>query len=161
MRQFRINRVTIDSQLGMIERLWCNNTWVLTWSSINKVVVGLYINEWPNTNNTDNIHASEPIKLQTNKYEEGTERGRNVYQSHRAELMYQSNRSFNIPPRATPRAFEFWQIFVQIPPSRAEKLFKCPPPGKLPDNCFNFSVASSKHGLLHNTYLYNININRS
>ena len=33
------------------------------------------------------------------------------------------------PPRATPRAFEFWEMFLfKFPPHRAEKLFKCPHP---------------------------------
>ena len=45
-------------------------------------------------------------------------------------VMYQSNRSFNIPhppppPWATPRALEFLENFVQIPPSPGRKLFKC------------------------------------
>ena len=41
--------------------------------------------------------------------------------------MYQSNRSLNIPSRATPRAFEFLDNFCSnSPPSEAEKLFKCP-----------------------------------
>ena len=45
--------------------------------------------------------------------------------------MYQSYRSFNIPP-GNPRAFEFLKKFVQIPPS----------PRRKADYCFNFSVAS-------------------
>ena len=31
--------------------------------------------------------------------------------------MYQSNRSFNIPPGQPPGHLNFWKIFVQIPPS--------------------------------------------
>ena len=43
------------------------------------------------------------------------------------KLMYQSNRSFNIPPRATPRVFEFLEHFCSNSPSpAAEKPFKCP-----------------------------------
>ena len=39
--------------------------------------------------------------------------------------MYQSNRSLNIPPSwATPRGFEFLEIFWKISPSEVEKLFK-------------------------------------
>ena len=39
-------------------------------------------------------------------------------------IMYQSNRSLNIPP---PRAFEFLEnFFSNSPPPEAEKLFKCP-----------------------------------
>ena len=42
-------------------------------------------------------------------------------------IMYQSNRSFNVPPRQRPGHLNFWKIFVQIPPPlEAEKLFKCP-----------------------------------
>lgn len=39
--------------------------------------------------------------------------------------MYQSNRSFNIPLGQPPGHLNFWKIFVEIPPSRAKKLFKC------------------------------------
>ena len=53
--------------------------------------------------------------------------------------MYQSNRSFNIPPGH----LNFWKIFVQIPPSLGRKAVQMPPPlGILPDYCFNFSVVS-------------------
>ena len=72
------------------------------------------------------------------------------------------------PPRATPGHLTFWKIFVQIPPSPSRKAVQTPPPPeKLPDYCFNFSVASimllklCMYGLLDNTYLYTININRS
>ena len=42
-------------------------------------------------------------------------------------FMYQSNRSFNIPPLGNPRAFEFFAKFLfKFPPPKAEKLFKCP-----------------------------------
>ena len=58
-------------------------------------------------------------------------------------LMYQSNRSFNIPPGQTTGHLNFWKIFVQIPPSPGRKAVQMPTPqGKLPDYCFNFSVAS-------------------
>ena len=64
--------------------------------------------------------------------------------------MYQSRRSLNIPPRATPLEFCF-----QIPPFQGENLFKrpiigqfqvikCPHPGKL------FSSCLCKHGLIDN-----------
>ena len=47
------------------------------------------------------------------------------------------------PPRATPGHLNFWKIFVQIPPSPSGKAVQMPPPpGELPDYCFNFSVAS-------------------
>ena len=42
-----------------------------------------------------------------------------------------------------PWPFEFWTFFVQMPPSLGRKAVQMPPPpGKLPDYCFNFSVAS-------------------
>ena len=41
--------------------------------------------------------------------------------------MYQSTCSFNIPPSNTGH-LNFWKSFVQIPPHRAEKLFKCSHP---------------------------------
>ena len=44
------------------------------------------------------------------------------------KLMYQSNRSFNIPPGQPPGHLNFWKIFGKFPPHRAEKLFKCPHP---------------------------------
>ena len=69
--------------------------------------------------------------------------------------MYQWNRSFNIPP-GHPRAFDFfWKILNKSPSlSSGRKAFQMPiilsisgdqmppPPGKSPDYCFNFSVAS-------------------
>ena len=33
-------------------------------------------------------------------------------------IMYQSNRSLNIPPGQPPAYLNFWKIFVQVPPSR-------------------------------------------
>ena len=45
------------------------------------------------------------------------------------ELMYQSNRSFNIPPPGQPPwHLNFWKIFVQIPPSPGQKGDQMPPP---------------------------------
>ena len=44
--------------------------------------------------------------------------------SHSEKLMYQSNRSFNISPRAIPRPFEFLEN--QIPPSRGRKAVQMP-----------------------------------
>ena len=44
---------------------------------------------------------------------------------------------FQHPLQATPEHLNFWEIFVQILPPRAEKLLEMPPPpGKLPDYCF-------------------------
>ena len=65
----------------------------------------------------------------------------NVYQVH---VMYQSNRSFNIPPPGSlPGISIFGKFLFKFPPHRAEKLFKCPHlQAELPDYCFNFSVAS-------------------
>ena len=63
----------------------------------------------------------------------GTESGSlNAYGSpvarpQNVSVMYQSNRSFNIPPRATPGHLYFLQnFFFKFPPPEAEKLFKCP-----------------------------------
>ena len=61
-------------------------------------------------------------------------------------VMYQSNRSFNIPARQPPGHLKFWKIFVQIPPSLGRKAVQMPPPsGKLPDYCFNFSDTLTCH----------------
>ena len=44
-------------------------------------------------------------------------------------LMYQSNRSFNIPPHGQPPGhLNFWKIFVQIPPSPGWKAVQMLPP---------------------------------
>ena len=60
-------------------------------------------------------------------------------------VMYQSNRSFNIPPRATPWAFEFLENFCSNSLLTTPKsCSNAPPPGKLLDCCFNFSVAPIK-----------------
>ena len=63
--------------------------------------------------------------------------------------MYQSNRSLNMTPLGgqPPGHLHFWKICVQIPPPKAEKLFKCPIVGpiqviKCPQTPGNFSVAS-------------------
>ena len=58
-------------------------------------------------------------------------------------VMYQSNRSLNIPPGH----LNFWKIFVQIPPSRGRKAVQMPhyrsiPGGQMPPPMGNFSVAS-------------------
>ena len=46
-------------------------------------------------------------------------------------------------PRATPRAFEFLENFCSNSPLTGPKAVQMPPPpGKSPDYCFNFSVAS-------------------
>ena len=82
--------------------------------------------------------------------------------------MYQSNQSFYIPPSpqpGNPRAFEFLENFCSNSPLTGPKsCSNAPPPGKVPDYCFNFSVASvvaycfwncaCKDCLLDNTYLY-------
>ena len=79
------------------------------------------------------------------------------------KVLYQSNQSFNIPPLwANPWAFEFLDNFCQIPPPSRDRSKAVqmphhtvghisgdqmpPPPGKLPDYCFNFSVASNASG---------------
>ena len=49
--------------------------------------------------------------------------------------MYQSTRSFNIPPGQPPGHLNFWKKFFQIPPSPGQKGDQMPPPpGKLPNN---------------------------
>ena len=59
------------------------------------------------------------------------------------QILYQSNRSFNMPPPGQPPGhLNFWKMFAQIPPSLGRKAVQMPPPlGKLPDYCFDFSVA--------------------
>ena len=49
-----------------------------------------------------------------------------------------------LPPLGqSPGHLNFVKIFVQIPPSPGQKAVQMPPPPeKLPDYCFNFSVAS-------------------
>ena len=66
-------------------------------------------------------------------------------------LKCQSNRSFKPfppPPRATPRAFEFLEIFFQIPLSPGQKGDQMPPlPGKLLNNIqHKESQVSLAHG---------------
>ena len=56
---------------------------------------------------------------QWNEYKHGT-------------LMYRSNRSFNIPPWTTPRAFDFFENYCSnSPPTRAKIPFKCPTLGSI------------------------------
>ena len=43
-------------------------------------------------------------------------------------IMYQSNRSFNIPPGQPPGHLNFWKISVQIPPSPGQIAVQMPPP---------------------------------
>ena len=64
----------------------------------------------------------------------------------RYNVMYQSNRSFNITPPGNPRAFVFCTIFVQIPPSRGRKAVQMPhhrsiPGDQMPPPPGNFAVA--------------------
>ena len=61
-------------------------------------------------------------------------------------VMYQSNRSFNIPPGQPPGICIFCKIFVQIPPSRGRKAVQMPhhrfiPGDQMPPPPGNFSVA--------------------
>ena len=79
------------------------------------------------------IWESQTENVKTGRY-------RNVFKTCKknAVLMYQSNRSFGSPPRH----LNFLKIFVQMPPSLGRKAVQMPPLGKLPDYCFNFSVAS-------------------
>ena len=46
-------------------------------------------------------------------------------------IMCWLNQSFNLPPWATPRAFEFLKITGQIPPYPSQMLFKCPTLGSI------------------------------
>ena len=62
-------------------------------------------------------------------------------------IMYQSNRSLNIPPGQPPGHLNFWKIFVQIPPSQGQKAVQMPhyrsiPGDQMPPSPRNFSVAS-------------------
>ena len=59
-------------------------------------------------------------------------------------VMYQSNRSFNIPPPGNPLGiWIFGKVSFKFPPSPGWKAVQMsPPPGKLPDYYSNFSVAS-------------------
>ena len=65
-----------------------------------------------------------------------------------ARIMYQSNRSLNIPPLGNPpRHLKFWKIFAQIPPSRDWKPvqiahYRSIPGDQMPPSQGNFSVAS-------------------
>ena len=56
------------------------------------------------------------------------------------------------PQGQPPGHLNFWKIFVQIPPSLGRKAVQMPHTGKLPDSCFNFSVASIKLLRLHMLY---------
>ena len=52
-------------------------------------------------------------------------------------FMYQSNRSFNIPPGQSPGHLNFWKIFGKFPPSRGRKAVQMPhyssfPGGEMP-----------------------------
>ena len=76
---------------------------------------------------------------------------------HDITIMYQSNRSFNIPPGNPPGIWIFVQIFVQIQSSPGRKAVQMPPPsGKLPDCCFNFSDTLT----FHEPSFHKLNINR-
>ena len=44
------------------------------------------------------------------------------------EIMYWSNRSFNMPP---PGIWLFWKLLLKFPPTRAKMLFKCPTLGSI------------------------------
>ena len=62
-------------------------------------------------------------------------------------IMYQSNRSLNIPPGQPPAYLNFWKIFVQVPPSRGWKAVQMPHHGSIPGDQMspppeNVSVAS-------------------
>ena len=46
----------------------------------------------------------------------------------RDTIMYQSNRTFNIPPGQPPGHLNFWKISVQIPPSPSQIAVQMPPP---------------------------------
>ena len=53
-------------------------------------------------------------------------------QTSNSVLMYRSNRSFNMPPRATPRAFDFFENYCSnSPTTRAKMPFKCPTLGSI------------------------------
>ena len=78
-----------------------------------------------------------------------------------AMFMYQSNRSFNIPPGQPPGHLNFWKIFVRIPPSWGQKAVQMPhcrsiPGDQMPPRPGNVSVAFikcsgscvCKHGLI-------------
>ena len=60
-------------------------------------------------------------------------------------VMYQSNRSFNVPPPGNPRAFEFLANFCSNSPSRGRKVVQMPhhrsiPGDQMPPPPGNFSV---------------------
>ena len=59
-------------------------------------------------------------------------------------VMYQSNRSLNIPPGNPPGHLNFWKIFVQIAPSQGRKAVhrRSIPGDQMPPPPGNFSEAS-------------------
>ena len=60
------------------------------------------------------------------------------------------------PPHGQPPGhLNFWKIFVQIIPSPGRKAVQMPPSlGKLPDYCFDFSVASIASEAVHVNMVY-------
>ena len=58
----------------------------------------------------------------------------NVISSRQSlKVMYQSNRSFNMPPPPgnPPGIWLFWKLLFKFPPTRAKMPFKCPTQGSI------------------------------
>ena len=57
----------------------------------------------------------------------------NVISSRQSlKVMYQSNRSFNMPPPGNPPGiWLFWKLLFKFPPTWAKIPFKCPTPGSI------------------------------
>ena len=63
-------------------------------------------------------------------------------------IMYQSNRSFNIPPpQEIPRHLNFWKILVQIAPSLGQKAVQMPPPPPSPPWFINLHGISATRNM--------------
>ena len=84
-------------------------------------------------------------------------------------VMYRSNRSFNMPPRATPRAFDFFEIFCsnslltqakmpfKCPTLGSIQVIKCPHPGDILQAQNDRRTAETPSVVEQNLYKYNKN----
>ena len=102
-----------DEQIECIHRIVCHRRDVLTVlpMGLGKSAIYQLISKGPYSQRHIKNRRRTPCFLLAYKVE------RYLHQVLLLKLMYQSNRSFNIPPGQPPPGYlNFWNIFVQIPP---------------------------------------------
>ena len=145
--QWDLGSVGVDVNFRALEK----SIWVLEKSSGN-----LFLKKGTNpvSSREEKLQDGDPIQVTSHLHQYNSNSEKRTLTTSRQcffkivfiRFMYQSNRSFNIPPGQSPGHLNFWKIFGKSPPSRGRKAVQMPhhrsiPGDQIPPPPGNFSVA--------------------